>query len=130
MHYKNGIEAQVGDLVIGKTHNSDGKLRIGTVLELMPKQGPCNVRLRVICRASNLMVGSEKDIQASRFIGGQFLRAIIHRIDDHAAEFEIAEDFADCVDLVSVIDAYKALNVIESYLRYDSPYFPAPGLDW
>ncbi len=126
MHYKNGKESKLGDLVVGPTHNSDHKLRIGRVLELMPKQGPCNLRLMVIGTPTGLMVGQEKDIEATRFHGGKIIRTMTV----HNFGLEVAEDFADCKDLVTVLDAYKALNAIESYSRYDSPYFPAPPLDF
>lgn len=130
MHYKNGRESKLGDLVIGITHNSDHKLRIGRVLELMPKQGPCNVRLLVVGMATGLMVGSQKDIEATRFFGGQILRATRYAEGQPPLALEIAEDYADCKELVTVIDAYKALTAIENYSRYDSPYFPAPQLDF
>jgi hypothetical protein len=45
MHYKNKREVKVGDWIVGPTHNSENKVVCGIVLELMPQQGPCNVRL-------------------------------------------------------------------------------------
>ena len=116
--------------MIGETHNSNGQLRLGRVLELMPKQGPCNVRLLVIGTATGLMVGSQNDIEARRFVGGEILRATIHRVGEVPAALEIAEDFADSKELVTVSDAFRAANAIHSYALPDSPYFPAPSLDF
>ena len=130
MHYKNGQTAKLGDLVIGVTHNSNHCLRLGVVEELMPKQGPCNVRLLVIGRATGLMIGSENGIESTRFFGGQIIRALIHRDNEAPAALEVAEDYADCKKLVTVVDAYKALNAIEEYSKYDSPYFAAPPLEF
>ncbi len=130
MHYKNGREAKVGDLVVGVTHNSERKLRVGKVLELMPKQGPCNVRLLAIGTATGLMVGSQNDIEATRFNGGQILRATIRREGEPPHALEIGEDFADCKELFTVSDAFKAANAIHSYALPDSPYFPTPPLDF
>jgi len=126
MHYKNGRKANAGDVVVGVTHNSEGLLRIGYVLELMPQQGPCNVKLLVVGKGTDHMIGAEKDVPCHRFYNGDILKGI--RLSQYL--MEIAEDYADCVELVTVTDAYKALKAIEQYSRYDSPYFPAPDLDF
>jgi hypothetical protein len=130
MHYKNGRESKVGDLVVGVTHNSDHKLRIGKVLELMTNKGSCNVRLLVIGMATGMMVGDGNDIEARRFHGGEILRARIHKLEEEPHAVEISEDFADCKELVTVSDAFKAANAIHSYALPDSPYFPVPPLDF
>ncbi len=48
MHYKNGRPVTVGDFVVGTSHNSQGRIVFGLVLEQMPKQGPCNIKLVLI----------------------------------------------------------------------------------
>jgi hypothetical protein len=130
VHYRNGRQAQLGDVVVGTTHNSNGSLRIGRVLEFMPQQGPCNVRLLVIGTAMDQAVGLHEDFEPLRFVGGQVIRATTHRVGEPPHALEIAEDFAECGQLVTVADAYKALNAIERYAKHDSPYFPAPSLDF
>lgn len=129
MHYKNGRPASVGDIVIGPTHNSEQKLRIGEVIELMPKQGPCNVRLSIIGRTTGIMVGAHNDIEANRFFGGRVLTGPL-RGDKLPTSIEVAEDFADSKKLMTVVDAYRALDAIHSYALHDSPYFPVPPLDF
>ncbi len=94
MHYKNGRPAQVGDWVVGKTHNSNGHLVIGIVRELMPKQGPCNVRLQCWNRRNMTPVEkynpdvSEATIAMSN--GGYIARPI----GDYADAKE--DDFCNC----------------------------------
>lgn len=48
MHYKNGRPVENGDFVVGVSHNSNGRIVFGIVLEQMPKQGPCNIRIALI----------------------------------------------------------------------------------
>lgn len=101
MRYKNGRAAKLGDLVVGTTHNSGGKLRLGTVRELIPEKGPCNVRLLVVGIPSG-------QIEAKDFVAGRILVGTIRRVGESEPLFEIADDFADCKELVTVMDAYKA----------------------
>lgn len=106
MHYKNGRSVTVGDWVIGPTHNSEGKVVIGIVVEEMPKQGPCNVRLH-----------SWKSFN---------LRPIEHT-DDYRIALHFQQqgkpmaldtgsaDYADAKELVHVIDAYNMLAAVTDH---------------
>src|SRR6266496_4111705 len=47
MHYKNGRIVNIGDWVVGVSHNSRNKPICGLVMEIMPKQGPCNIRIHI-----------------------------------------------------------------------------------
>jgi hypothetical protein len=48
MHYKNGRPVEIGDFVVGTSHNSGGRIVFGVVIEQMPLQGPCNIKLSLI----------------------------------------------------------------------------------
>ena len=41
MHYKDGIEAKVGDQVFGKLYNTEG-MRAGTIISITPGVESCN----------------------------------------------------------------------------------------
>lgn len=111
MHYKNGREIKVGELVIGATHNSQGKLRIGRITKLMPQQGPCNVQLLIIGDKGDHFVGSE-NLKSVREYDGKF-----HTI-------QIALDYADAKNLYRMDDCYKMMDAVCDHGRHDAPYFP------
>lgn len=113
MHYNNGRGVRVGDLVVGQTHNSRGALRLGVVKELMEDQGPCNVRLMIFARGD-----PDSDI-APRFMGGQRCHVVPPKSGETWC-VEVAQDFADCKELVTVEDAFKAVSAIHDYALHDS----------
>lgn len=41
-HYKDGVEAKVGDLVKGVTYNRKGAVIVGTVISITPGADSCN----------------------------------------------------------------------------------------
>lgn len=45
MHYKNGRPVSIGHWVVGISHNSENKTVCGYVIEMMEKQGPCNIKI-------------------------------------------------------------------------------------
>jgi hypothetical protein len=45
MHYKNGRPAAIGDWVVGISHNSEHQTVCGYVVNLMPEQGTCNIKI-------------------------------------------------------------------------------------
>jgi hypothetical protein len=47
MHYKNGRAVSIGDWVVGISHNSEHKPVCGIVVETMPLQGACNIKIHV-----------------------------------------------------------------------------------
>lgn len=48
IRYKNGRPVEHGDFVVGVPHNSNGHIVLGVVLEQMPLQGPCNIRIGLV----------------------------------------------------------------------------------
>lgn len=102
MHYKNGREAKVGDWAVGPTHNSGNEPRVGRVLELMPLQGPCNVKLHIWRDRHYTEEGAPVHVPA------------------HKTEGET--DFADAKELVLCADGYRMLSAIEGHGKWDGPY--------
>jgi hypothetical protein len=49
MHYKNGREAKIGDLVIGTTYNRPG-VQAGVLVGITPGVDTCNCRVAVLDR--------------------------------------------------------------------------------
>jgi len=102
MHYKNGREAKVGDWVVGPTHNSNNSIRIGYVIELMPKQGPCNVKM--------LYWESERIHEDG---GG-------HTIPITEAIPKV--DYADAAELILCADGHRMVSAIEGHGKWNGPY--------
>lgn len=111
MHYKNGREIKVDEIVIGPTHNSEGHLRVGVVLELMPAQGPCNVKLMVL-GAWSLLASGQAMLQTTGHYDGKPLT------------LKTGIDYADAKDLFRVDDCYKMLDAVLDHGGWNSPYFP------
>lgn len=44
-HYEDGTEARLKDMVVGKTYNLNGRVIVGTVLEIIPGSDSCNLRV-------------------------------------------------------------------------------------
>lgn len=122
MHYKNNAEAKIGDIVIGKTHNSNLKLRIGKVIELNPQRGPCNVKLVIFALNPLSWRDNEGDAHV-QFTGGVLLSTPL--IDPELTHnVEVAVDYADVAELFRVMDCFRSLEAVIKYGSHDSPYFP------
>lgn len=109
MHYKNGREIKVDEIVVGRTHNSEGHLRIGVVMELMPAQGPCNVKLMVL-GAWSLLASGQVMLQTTAHLNGKPLT------------LKTGIDYADAKELYRVDDCYSMLDAVLDHGQWDSPY--------
>ena len=114
MHYKNGRECKVGDTVIGTTHNSEQKLRLGVVVRLMPEQGPCNVRL--------LLLNSHEP----RGNGIPFAETTTH-YDGKPIRIATGFDYADVAQLAHVEDCFRLYDAIMKFGVWDSHFINAGG---
>lgn len=93
MHYKNGRPVSIGDWVVGKTHNSNGEIRVGIVKETMPLQGPCNVKLHIwLSDYHHDDGGLNENIPAYNTKG--------------------KDDYADCAELVKCSDGLTMISAI------------------
>lgn len=92
MHYKNGRPVEIGDFVVGISHNSEGRIVFGVVLEVMPRQGPCNIRIARIERTS-CKVADEREISHIR-LQDDAQSALVTDFDNYgdAAKFIKCED--------------------------------------
>lgn len=122
MHYKNGVEVKIGEIVIGQTHNSQQKLRIGKVLEQMPLQGSCNVKLLVFGFNPVERPKEDDDTFFRQFVGSEFLTTI-REFEGQKHTIETAVDYADAKNLLRAQDCFRSLNAQIDYGQYDSPYF-------
>ena len=100
MHYKNKKQAQVGDWVIGPTHNSQQKLVVGIVVELTPLQGDCNVKLAV-------------------FGDAECPYGLVPKGDPYK---NIFTDYADAKNLVPIVDAYRLVEAVYEHGLHESSY--------
>ncbi len=92
MHYKNGREAKVGDWVIGKTHNSGERLRVGYVKELMPEGGTCNVKMHVWLSGFDYCGGESTPLRPYETRG--------------------EEDYAYTANLTHVLDGHQLVSIV------------------
>ncbi len=101
MHYKNGRLVSVGDWAVGPTHNSEQKIVIGLVVEVMEKQGNCNVRLAAF-RSHDLQPYSSDDERD----------ALAVRMGKDNAIYKLGchYDYADAKNLVHVHDGYDMVD--------------------
>lgn len=106
MHYMNKREAHIGDWVAGPTHNSQGKIRVGIVRELMPEHGPCNVKLHIW--PSEYNPGDDNGFKGE----------IIQSWDSRGRE-----DYADAKELIHVLDSFRMASAVEKYGDWNAPYF-------
>lgn len=98
MHYKNGRPATIGDWVFGPTFNLD-HCTVGIVVELMEKQGDCNVRLYVFPSFSTLFADDRED---------RGLRLRVGK-DKSDRGLDCKEEWADAKKLVLIQDAFNSL---------------------
>jgi hypothetical protein len=102
MHYMNDRIVNVGDWVVGISHNSEGKPVCGIVMELMPKQGPCNIRIHIWKDEFFTEEGHPRTIKA------------------HESKGE--NDFGDSREFVTVADAFRMLKAVTRWGDYRAPY--------
>lgn len=105
MHYKNGREVNVRDWVVGISHNSNNQTVCGYVIELMPKQGPCNIKI-LRWRDEHF---TEDGHSVCIAIGQPGHRPI--------------EDYGDAKEFIRVDDGLRMITAIEGSGKWDGPYF-------
>ena len=133
MHYKNGREINKGDWCVGPTHNSENRVAIGFVLDLMEAQGTCNVKLRTFpfVPFEKHSENDSGDLVAPYFPNfhgrGVFIESFRPDRWDKGDEQKLLWchiDYADSKKLFRIDDAFKAIDAIYDHAMHDSPYFP------
>jgi hypothetical protein len=102
MHYKNGRRVTLGDWVVGKTHNSQGVI-VGIVIDMMPQQGPCNIKIHRWEGEQNYDAGVPEP-----FIPAQQTRG--------------REDYGDANEFILAADGLRMVSAILGYGNWDGPY--------
>lgn len=106
---------KLDDVVIGRTHNSNNGVRIGIVLELIPAQGPCNVKIMLLGSWVQLLSGAMM-LKADRSIAGKDGKP-------ETLTLRTGIDYADTKELLRVKDCYRMLEAVLKYGVFDCPYF-------
>lgn len=105
MHYKNKRPVGVGDWAVGISHNSHGKPIVGIVLDMMPNQGNCNLKLHVW----------KEEVMDD---GGHGETVIIPA---HQTRGTI--DYGDAKEFIRVDDGLRMVNAVVGSGNWDGPYF-------
>jgi len=86
MHYKDGTEAKVGDLVKGTTYNTPkGSIQIGVMLGITPGSSACNCRVAIprIVPCDPMPLGRSPKVNGPDDLGSPFVAAL-HTSDGYA----------------------------------------------
>lgn len=110
MHYKNGRPVTNGDFVVGTSHNSNGRIVFGVVLEQMPQQGPCNIKIALV-ETDTRKSAEEREISYVPLGGGKD-RVLV------TANFH---DYGDAANFIKCEDGLR-LAKAAFYGRWDCPY--------
>jgi hypothetical protein len=102
MHYKNGRPVALGDWVIGKSHNSHGGVICGIVQEMMPQQGPCNIRIHVWKAEYYTEEGHPVTVPPEKSKGG--------------------DDYGDAKEFIRADDGLRMISAIVGHGNWDGPY--------
>lgn len=105
MHYKNGREVNLGDWVVGISHNSENCTVCGYVIEMMPKQGPCNIKI-LRWRTEHF---TEEGTAVTVCVGAPNHRPIT--------------DYGDAKEFIRVDDGLRMVAAVEGHGKWDGPYF-------
>ena len=84
------------------SHNSDNKPVCGLVVELMPKQGPCNIKIHRWEDETFTEQGEWRRIPAVESRG--------------------KEDYGDAKEFITVEDGLRMVKAVVQWGNYDSPY--------
>ncbi len=103
MHYKNGRPVAVGDWVVGISHNSQNETVCGYVIDIMPKQGPCNIKLLRWREEYYTEEGNPVTVSIDK------ARPI--------------EDYGDAKDFIRADDGLRMIHAIVGSGNWDGPYF-------
>jgi hypothetical protein len=102
MHYKNGREARVGDWVFGISHNSDNKPICGLVVELMPKQGSCNIKIHLW-----------RD---------EYFTEEGHPRTTLSVDSRGIDDYGDSKEFIAVEDGLRMVKAVVGHGNWNAPY--------
>ena len=113
MHYKNGREAKVGDLVIGKTYNTQNRTISGTIISITPGPDACSALV-----AFNELILIE-DLQKREWIQANDQPVKLQGTENHGAKGKLAvinyrQDYTHCALLLHADDA---LEIVEATYR-------------
>ncbi len=110
MHYKNGRPVTIGDFVVGVSHNSNGRIVFGVVIEQMPQQGPCNLRISLI-ELTSCESAEQREISYVN-------------LNDDAQTALITANFHDYGDAVNFIKCEDGLRLAKAahFGKWDCPY--------
>lgn len=103
MHYKNGRKVEVGDWVVGVTHNSNHKPVCGIVVELMLEQGPCNIKIHRWEDEQGFNEGIPDPVIPAHETGGH-------------------PDYGDAKEFIRVDDGLKMIMAIINHGNHNSLY--------
>lgn len=102
MHYKNGRQVNTGDWVIGISHNSQNKPVVGVVMEMMPKQGPCNIRIHCWREEYYTEEG--------------------HPMTTPLEQTKGYDDYGDAKEFILCADGLRMVKAVVQFGAWESPY--------
>jgi hypothetical protein len=102
MHYKNGRQVMIGDWVVGVSHNSQNKPICGLVVELMPDQGTCNIKIHIWEDQHFTEEGHPAMIPATESKG--------------------RDDYGNANEFIRVDDGLRMVLAVEGWGKYGAPY--------
>jgi hypothetical protein len=111
MHYKNGREAKVGDLVIGITYNTKGIVS-GTLLSITPGSDQCSALVGFLQTTRLDEEGKKLYSRAAQVVKVQGTQQ--HGSMGDLAVTEYKQDYTHCANLLHADDAF---NIIEATYR-------------
>lgn len=111
MHYKNGREAKVGDLVVGTTYNLKG-LQIGILVGITPGTDCCN------CRVACVRAFSPNDPSNGT-------TGMVHSEQGVTTLVTMGVDYSACKDLYHAEDAFALLESVPQVV--DPPPAASPA---
>ena len=106
MHYKNGREAVVGDMVVGTTFNTNGRIVAGTLVTLTPGADSCSAMVGYL---ELIKQGADGKFPPS-YTYNPLVR--IQGTESHGTAGVMAityykQDYTECKNLLHAEDAWK-----------------------
>ena len=103
MHYKNGRRVNLGDWVVGRTHNSKGEAVCGIVIEIMPDRGNCNIKIHSWRDDQDYNEGVPEEL-----------------VPAHESRGFV--DYGDAKEFVRVDDGLRMISAVLDHGNWDGPY--------
>ncbi len=100
-----------GDFVVGTSHNSNGRIVFGVVLEQMPMQGPCNIKIALV-ETSSRKSAEEREISY----------VPLRNNEDSVLVTANFHDFGDAANFIKCEDGLR-LSKAAKYGKWDCTYF-------